>query len=62
MGLGFATLKPVKGTPAMTTADVDGIIVAGLLFDAGEMKSPVLVEIGSEGSHASHAHDPDLPA
>ena len=30
----------------------------GLLFDAGEKISPVLVEIGPQGSHASHAKDP----
>jgi hypothetical protein len=58
LGLGFATLKPVNGTAAMTTADADGIIVAGLLFDAGEIKSPVLLEVGPEGSKASHAQDP----
>ncbi len=29
MGLGFATLKPVKGTAAITTADVDGVIHRG---------------------------------
>ena len=58
LGLGFATLKPVNGTAAMTTADADGIIVAGLLFDAGEIKSPVLLEVGPEGSKASHAQAP----
>jgi hypothetical protein len=35
MGLGFATLRPINGTAALTTADADGIIVAGLLVDAG---------------------------
>ncbi len=39
MGLGFATLKPMNGTAAMTTADADGIIIAGLLFDAGARSS-----------------------
>jgi len=29
LGLGFATLRPMKGTAAMTTADVDGIEIAG---------------------------------
>ena len=58
LGLGFATLKPIKGTAAMTTADSDGIIVAGLLFDAGEEKSPILLEVGPEGSHAHHARNP----
>jgi hypothetical protein len=58
MGLGFATLKPVKGTAAMTTADADGIMVAGLLFDAGETKSQVLLEVGPKGSKANHAKNP----
>ncbi len=58
MGLGFATLKPINGTAAITTADADGIIVAGLLIDAGPAKSPVLMEVGSQGSKASHAKNP----
>jgi hypothetical protein len=58
MGLGFATLQPVSGTPAMTTADVDGIIIAGLLFDAGPTRSPTLLQIGPDGSKADHAKNP----
>ena len=58
MGLGFATLRPMKGTAAMSTADVDGVIIAGLLFDAGEQMSPVLLEVGREGSKAGHAKNP----
>jgi hypothetical protein len=58
LGLGFATLRPVKGTPAMTTADADGIEIAGLLFDAGPKESPVLLDVGPEGSQERHAKDP----
>ncbi|MGB7264413.1 MAG: coagulation factor 5/8 type domain-containing protein [Terracidiphilus sp.] len=58
LGLGFATLKPVNGTAALTTADADGIIIAGLLFDAGPQESPALVEIGPKGSRANHALNP----
>jgi hypothetical protein len=58
MGLGFATLKPTHGTAAMTTADKDGIVIAGLLFDAGATQSPMLLEVGPDGSKASHAKDP----
>jgi hypothetical protein len=58
LGLGFATLRPMKGTAAMTAADVDGIEIAGLLFDAGPSESPVLLEVGPEGSRARHAKDP----
>ncbi|MBS1800354.1 MAG: coagulation factor 5/8 type domain-containing protein [Acidobacteria bacterium] len=62
MGLGFATLKPVKGTAAMTVADVDGVTVESLLFDAGETESPVLLEVGAEGSKARHGKNPTLLA
>ncbi|MGD0444558.1 MAG: coagulation factor 5/8 type domain-containing protein [Edaphobacter sp.] len=58
MGLGFATLHPVNGTAAMTTADADGIIIAGLLFDAGPTSSPVLLQIGPDKSKAGHAKNP----
>lgn len=58
LGLGFATLHPVRGTAAMTLADVDGIIVSGLLFDAGEMKSPVLLQVGARTSTLRHNDDP----
>jgi len=50
LGLGFATLRPIRGTAALTTADVDGIEIAGLLFDAGPETSPVLLEIGPEAN------------
>ena len=58
MGLGFATLRPTHGSAALTTADADGIEIAGLLIDAGEQSSPVLAEIGPEGSKVSHAKNP----
>ena len=58
LGMGFATLRPINGTPAMTTEDADGIIIAGLLFDAGPMQSPVLLQIGPDGSKARHTNDP----
>ena len=58
LGLGFATLRPMKGTAAMMTADGDGIKIAGLLFDAGPSESPVLLEVGPEGSRARHPSDP----
>jgi hypothetical protein len=58
LGIGFATLRPNNGVTAMTVADVDGVILAGLLFDAGEANSPVLLEMGPSGSSASHAANP----
>ena len=58
LGLGLATLLPEKGSAAMRVADVAGVAIAGLLFDAGEEKSPVLLEIGSRGSRGDHRDDP----
>ena len=58
VGFGFATLHPVNGTAALTIADVDGIDIAGVLIDAGEKISPVLVEVGPAGSRVSHARNP----
>lgn len=58
LGLGLATLMPDKGTAAMTIADVDGVKVAGILFDAGANNSSALLEVGPTGSSASHASNP----
>lgn len=58
LGLGFATLEADNGVTAMTTADADGIVIAGLFFDAGAVSSPVLLEVGPSGSKARHAANP----
>jgi Ricin-type beta-trefoil lectin domain-like len=58
LGLGLATLVPDNGVTAITTADVDGIDIAGLLVSAGTTNSATLVQIGPAGSGASHATDP----
>ena len=58
LGLGLATLIPDTGKAAISVADVDGVKLAGLLVDAGQINSPVLIEIGPAGSSASHAANP----
>lgn len=58
LGLGFATLHPTHGTAAMITADEDGIEIAGLLFDAGPVESPVLLQVGPDGSKSRHPANP----
>ena len=58
LGLGFATLHPTHGNAALTTADADGIILAGLLIDAGETLSPVLVQVGPHNASARHERNP----
>ena len=58
LGLGLATLMPDNGATAITTADVDGVDLAGLLISANTTNSASLVQIGTPGSTASHASDP----
>lgn len=58
LGIGFATLRPISGTAALVTADVDGIVIAGVLIDAGPVNSPVLLQVGTPGSSADHAANP----
>ncbi|MFY1671655.1 discoidin domain-containing protein [Plantactinospora sp. WMMB334] len=58
LGLGLATIEPQNGITAMTVADVDGVKVAGIMFEAGATNSSVLMEVGPAGSSASHAANP----
>ncbi|MFJ3670063.1 RICIN domain-containing protein [Streptomyces sp. NPDC090106] len=58
LGLGLASFIPDNGVTAMKVADVDGVRIAGVLFDAGTTTSPSLLEVGPAGSSASHAADP----
>jgi hypothetical protein len=58
LGLGYSTLVPDHGTPAMVVSDVDGVKVGGILFQAGTSNSATLLQVGTPGSLASHAADP----
>ena len=67
LGLGMATLDAENGVVPMTVADVKGVEISGLIFDAGPVNSPVLLQIGSPhantgqgGSHAGWS-DPQDP-
>ncbi|HLZ29173.1 MAG TPA: adenylyl cyclase [Chloroflexota bacterium] len=55
LGLGFPTLVPLDGVVPMTVADVPGVDLSGLLFDAGPVSSPVLLRLG----RAQHAGEGD---
>jgi hypothetical protein len=46
LGLGFPTLVPQHGLPAMLVASVPGVKLSGMIFDAGPVRSPVLLQIG----------------
>jgi F5/8 type C domain len=58
LGLGYATIIPDNGVTPMQTADVDGVKIAGLLFDAGTTNSANLLVVGPNGSSASHSGNP----
>jgi len=55
LGLGFPTLVPDHGFPAMTVADVKGVKLAGLMFDAGPESSPVLLQVGTRHAEKGQA-------
>jgi hypothetical protein len=59
LGIGFPTLVPDNGVNAMQVADVNGVRIKGLLFDAGTTNSAALLTVGTAGSTASHASDPN---
>ncbi|GAB2612161.1 hypothetical protein Aab01nite_67770 [Paractinoplanes abujensis] len=58
LGLGYATIIPDNGVTGLQVADVDGVKIAGVLFDAGTTNSPNLLVIGPSGSSANHAANP----
>ena len=61
LGLGYPTLIPQTGAPALVISDVDGVKVAGLLFDAGPVQSTTLLQVGTANSSLDHSARPDLP-
>jgi hypothetical protein len=59
LGLGMATLEPENGVVPMTVANVPGVQISGLIFDAGPVNSPALLEVGTgKGKSHSDASDP----
>lgn len=58
LGLGLPSLVPRTGKPAITTADVGGLKIAGVMLDAGPERSPSLLRVGNNGASADHAENP----
>jgi hypothetical protein len=50
LGLGFPTLIPQNGNASLQTANVPGIKLSGIIFDAGPRNSRVLLQIGTQHS------------
>jgi hypothetical protein len=53
LGLGMATLIPDEGNAAMKVASNRGVLLSGIIFDAGAERSQVLLQVGS-GSDQQH--------
>jgi len=58
IGIGMATLVPENGNIAMEISDVDGVTVCGLIIDAGQTKSEILMKVGEGVTAVSHKQDP----
>jgi hypothetical protein len=66
LGLGLATIHPVSGNDGMHVADVEGIRIAGLIFDAGSGVnkntgtggSNILLQVGARGSNNDLSKNP----
>src|SRR5712691_4586660 len=59
LGLGFPTLIPENGIVSMTVASAKGILISGMIFDAGATNSPALLQVGS--GHAGSDNDASDP-
>jgi F5/8 type C domain len=60
LGIGFPTLIPTGGVNTMSVSDVNGVRLAGMLFDAGTTNSNTLLTVGSAGSGTDHSADPSV--
>ena len=60
LGMGLATIVPHNGVVPMKVADVKGVEISNLIFDAGPVNSPVLLQVGTEhagnGQARGHNH------
>ncbi len=60
LGLGLPTLIPENGIVSMDVARAKGMIISGVMFDAGTSSSPVLLQVGS--GHARSDNDASDPS
>jgi hypothetical protein len=59
LGLGLPSIVSQNGNGGIKVADVDGVTIAGLMFDAsGTTELPVQLQIGDTKTSVSHAANP----
>jgi hypothetical protein len=56
LGIGFPTFKCFNGQPCFRVGDVDGVRIAGVLVEPGDLSSPILLQWGS-GAHQGNNFD-----
>jgi hypothetical protein len=56
LGLGFPTLVPGNGNVSMRVASVPGVKLSGMIFDAGTVNSPALLQVGAGRGRSAAAH------
>src|SRR6266851_2655030 len=59
LGLGYPTLVPDDGSVAMTVANVTDVDIAGVMFDAGPVNSPVLLKMGTNRDESDDRGEED---
>jgi hypothetical protein len=57
LGLGLATLEALNGIVPMTVANVKGVEISGLIFEAGPVSSPVLLQVGTRQPPSGRARE-----
>ena len=57
LGMGVATLTAQGGVTVMSVDRVPGVDIAGLMFDAGPVNSPVLLSVGQHNDKVSSRDD-----
>jgi hypothetical protein len=58
LGLGFPSLIPASGKTALRVETGEGVIVSGLVVDAGATETETLVQFGMPGRKAGRAENP----
>ncbi|MFN1834918.1 adenylyl cyclase [Balneola sp. MJW-20] len=58
LGLGLPTLIPTRGNSALKIQDSEGIIIAGVMVDAGLQESGVLIEVGKNKNDIDRSDNP----
>jgi hypothetical protein len=58
LGIGYPTIVNDGGAVAMQVANVDGVRIKGILFDAGLTAANAQLIVGTQGNTTSHAGNP----